>query len=119
MYASECWNLTLDTPAGVQRVAIDRKRVISRRRALGRAIVPRKLRAQRVPRGWNLTVDTPAGARVNESAFHSLAWMLRSGVGWDDRDAAVADLDVYSLADAEAGSVKPIASETDVRDGWR
>jgi hypothetical protein len=49
----------------------------------------------------------------------SLTWLLRSGVGWNDRDAAVTDLDGYLLADAEASFIEPVASEADERDGWR
>ena len=41
-----------------------------------------------------------------------------SGVCRDEGNAAVCDFDAYSLADAEAASVKPVASEADERDGW-
>ncbi|GFE84346.1 hypothetical protein GCM10011487_63460 [Steroidobacter agaridevorans] len=41
-----------------------------------------------------------------------------SGVGWNEGNATVADLDVYSLVDAEAGFLEPIASEADERNGW-
>jgi hypothetical protein len=42
-----------------------------------------------------------------------------SGVRGYEGDATMGDLDVYSLADAEAGFVEPVASETDERNGWR
>jgi hypothetical protein len=42
-----------------------------------------------------------------------------SGVRGYEGDAPIADLDGYSLADAEAGFVEPVSSETDKRNGWR
>jgi len=44
-----------------------------------------------------------------------------SGVRRYEGDATIGDLDVYSLADAEAGFVEPVASEANKRNGrrWR